>query len=108
MVAKKMGWDLNIDRSARDKRLLSMISSFIQESAIILGLPFEDSDRTGPFCHHFSFLETKKLLKKPLQHHLDDGYTFRATDKTPWTQNEADVMDQVACPSLLVCVRVCK
>jgi hypothetical protein len=107
MVAKKMKWDLNIDRSTKDKRLRSMVSSFMQESAIILGLPFEDSDRTGPFCNHFSFLEYKKVQKKTLQDHLDGGYTLRATDKTPWTQNEADVMDQVGRLYLLerlVCV----
>jgi hypothetical protein len=96
MVAKKMNWDLNIHRSARDKRLLSLISSLAQESGIILGLPFEDSDRTGPFCNHFTFLEYKKVLYQTLEDHLAGGYTLRATDKTPWTQKEADMMDQVA------------
>jgi hypothetical protein len=107
MVAKKLQLNLGLDRSAKDKRLLSMVSALTQESGVIIGLPFEDSDSTGPFCNHFSFLERKKLQKKTLQDHLGGGYTLRATDKTPWTQREADVMDQVACSYWLVCVCVC-
>jgi hypothetical protein len=107
MVAKKLKLNLGLDRSAKDKRLLSMVSTLTHESGLILGLPFEDSDSTGPFCNHFSFLERTKLQKKTLQDHLGGGYTLRATDKTPWTQREADVMDQVARSYLLVCVCVC-
>ena len=106
-----MKWNLNIERSARDKRLLSLISNLVQESGIILELPFEDSDKTGPFCNHLTFLEHKKLRKITLEDLVAGNYILRATDATPWTQREADTMDQVFCPSLEggdgVCMCVC-
>ena len=94
-VANRLGREFELDRSVKDKRLLSVVNNLAQDGSLILSLPFEDSDITGPFCNGMSFLEDK-TVKRILHSQLGaNGFTIKATDKTPWTAAEEDILENV-------------
>jgi hypothetical protein len=94
-VAERLGRQFELDRSSKDKRLMAAANSVAQEGTLILSLPFEDSDSTGPFCNGLTCLENKVVNHLTLSEVAEKGFTLRATDKTPWTAKEDQIMQKV-------------